>query len=216
MSADTEDVDYAALELNHEKHTELVETDRVHDEEVGGQDAARLGGEELPPGRSTARSGSETVASKYPADRARRDADPEPVKLALNANTSPTAVLPAETDDELDELIVEWGTPRTSQQGSPTLPLATRELPMPAKQGLGRDERTTPASPWKYSAEPSEDRPVRGPVANAAMELTFEQTDLVAQHHELDVLDQSCPSAGSQHLKNAARDEIAETEAHGR
>jgi len=37
MSANTEDVDYAALELNHEQHIELVETDRVHDEEVGGQ-----------------------------------------------------------------------------------------------------------------------------------------------------------------------------------
>jgi hypothetical protein len=28
MSANTEDVDYAALELNHEQHIELVETDR--------------------------------------------------------------------------------------------------------------------------------------------------------------------------------------------
>jgi hypothetical protein len=48
------------------------------------------------------------------------------------------------------------------------------------------------------------------------MELPLEHADLVAQHHQLDVLVQSCPSAGSQHLKNAARDEIAETEAHGR
>jgi hypothetical protein len=48
------------------------------------------------------------------------------------------------------------------------------------------------------------------------MELPLEHADLVAKHHQLDVLVQSCPSAGSQHLKNAARDEIAETEAHGR
>jgi hypothetical protein len=139
MIGDPEDVDYAALELDDEHHIELGETDRVHDEEVGGQDAARLTGEELLPGRSTARSRSETVASKDPADRARRDADPKPAKLALNANTSPAAVLPAESDDELDELIAERGTPRTSL-GSPTLPLATRELPVPAEQSLGRDE----------------------------------------------------------------------------
>jgi hypothetical protein len=69
-------VDYAALELDHEKHIELVETDRVHDEEVGGQDALGLGGEELLPGRPTARSWSEAVASEDPADRACRDADP--------------------------------------------------------------------------------------------------------------------------------------------
>jgi hypothetical protein len=48
------------------------------------------------------------------------------------------------------------------------------------------------------------------------MELPLEQADLVAKHHQLDVLVRSCPSAGSQHLKNAARDEIAETEDHGR
>jgi hypothetical protein len=88
-------VDCAALELDYEQHIELAETDRVHDEEVGGQDALGLGGDELFPGRSTARSWSEPVAAKDPADRARRDADPESAKLALDANTSPAAVLPA-------------------------------------------------------------------------------------------------------------------------
>jgi hypothetical protein len=137
-------VDHSALELNHEQHIELVETDRVHDEEVGGQDALGLGGEELLPGRSTARSWSETVASKDPADRARGDADPKPAKLALDATTSPAAVLPTEADDEIDNVIAERGTSRTSQ-GSPSLPLATRALPVPAQQGLGRDEKPTPA-----------------------------------------------------------------------
>jgi hypothetical protein len=69
-------VDYAALELDDGQHMELGELDGVHDEEVGGQDAARLGGEELLPPRSAPRSWSETVASKYPADRACLDADP--------------------------------------------------------------------------------------------------------------------------------------------
>ena len=87
---------------------------------------------------------------------------------------------------------------------------------MPAEKSLGRDEKATPAPPWKYSAERSKDRSVCGSVAHAAMELPLEQPDLVAKHHQLDVLVQSCPSARSQHLKNAARDEIAEAEAHGR
>jgi hypothetical protein len=42
-----------------------------------------------------------------------------------------------------------------------------------------------------------------GLVAHATMELPLEQADLPAQHHQLDVLVQSCPSARSQHLKNA-------------
>ena len=97
MIGDPEDVDYAALELDDEQYIELGELDGVHDEEVGGQDAARLGGEELLPRKPAPRCWSETVASKYPADRARGDADPRSEKLALNANTSPAAVLPRRT-----------------------------------------------------------------------------------------------------------------------
>jgi hypothetical protein len=137
------------------------------------------------------------------------------VKLALNANTTPAAVLPTESDDELDDLIVERGTSRTSQ-GSPSLPLASRELPMPAEQRLGRDEEATPARPCKYSAENSEDRSIRGPVADAARELPLEQADLVAKHHQLDVLVQSCPSARSQPTEDPARDEVAKAEGHNR
>ena len=48
------------------------------------------------------------------------------------------------------------------------------------------------------------------------MELPLEQADLMAKHHQLDVLVAFCPSEGSQYLKNTACDEVAETEAHGR
>jgi hypothetical protein len=57
---------------------------------------------------------------------------------------------------------------------------------------------------------PHRDKAVR------AEEFAALHADLVAKHDQLDVLVQSCPSAGSQCLKNAARDEGAETEAHGR
>jgi hypothetical protein len=86
--------------------------------------------------------------------------------------------------------------------------------PVPAEQSLGRDEKATPAPPWKKSAERSEDRSVCGSVAHAATELPLEHADLLAEHHQLDVLVQSCPSARSQYLKNAARDEVAETEGY--
>ena len=85
---------------------------------------------------------------------------------------------------------------------------------MPAEQSLGRDEKATPAPPWKYSAEHSEDRSVRGPVADAAMELTLQHPDLVAEHHQLDVLVQSCPSARSQQTEDPARDEVAQAEGY--
>jgi len=142
MIGDTEDVDYAALELDDEQHIELGELDGVHAEQVGGQDAARLGGEELLPPGSAPRCWSETLASKDPADRTCRDTDPEPAKLALDVNTPLAVVLPAEADDELDDLIAEWGTSRTSL-GSPRFPLASRELPMPVSRvsGVTRKQR---------------------------------------------------------------------------
>jgi hypothetical protein len=76
MIGDPEDVDYAALELDDEQYIELGELDGVHDEEVGGRDAARLSDEELLPRGPAPRCWFETVASRYPADRACRDADP--------------------------------------------------------------------------------------------------------------------------------------------
>jgi hypothetical protein len=132
-----------------------------------------LGGDELLPGRSAARSWSEQVAAKNLADRARGDADREPAKLTLNADTTPTFVLPAEFNDELDDPSTKWRAPFTSLD-SPSSPLATRELPVPAEQSLGRDEKATPAPPWKKSTERSEDRSICGSVAHAAMELPLE------------------------------------------
>jgi hypothetical protein len=85
---------------------------------------------------------------------------------------------------------------------------------MPAEQGIGRDEKATPPPSREQPAERREDRSIRGPITNAAMELTLQHPDLVAEHHQLDVLVAFCPSARSQYLKNAARDEVAETEGH--
>jgi hypothetical protein len=46
------------------------------------------------------------------------------------------------------------------------------------------------------------------------MELTLQHADFVAKHHQLDVLVQSCPSAGSQQTEDPARDEVAQAEGH--
>ena len=142
------------------------------------------------------------------ADASRRSA-PHNFRLYI------TGVLPAESDDELDDLIAERGTSRTSL-GSPTFPLASRELPMPAQHGLGRDEETAPPPSREQPAERREDRSVRGPLADEAMELTLQHPDLVAEHHQLDVLVQSCPPAASQQAEDPAHDEVAEAEGYGR
>ncbi len=216
MIGDPEDVDYAALELDDEHHIELGETDRVHDEEVGGQDAARLGGEELLPGRSTARSWSEPVAAKDPADRARRDVDRKPAKLALDADTTPAAVLPVKG-------------PSLTMSSTISSPSGGRPGPRWARQRfhlLLESSRCQRSRVSGVTRKQRQRHQVLGCAQQGSLGLrvgsarghgaAVEQADLVAKHHQLDVLVQSCPSAGSQYLKNAARDEVAETEAQGR
>ena len=83
---------------------------------------------------------------------------------------------------------------------------------MPAEQCLGRDEKATPPPSREQPAERSQDHSIRGPVANAAMELTLQHPDLVAEHHQLDVLFQRCPPAVSQQAEDPAHDEIAQAE----
>ena len=85
---------------------------------------------------------------------------------------------------------------------------------MSAQQGLGRGEETAPPPSREQPAERSKDRSVCGSVANATMELPLEHADLVAQHHQLDVLVQSCPSARSRQTEDPARDELAQAEGH--
>ena len=77
MIGDAEDVHHSALELDDEQRIELVELDGVSTTKKSvAKMPLDLGGEELFPGWSTARNGSEPVAAKDPADRACRDTDP--------------------------------------------------------------------------------------------------------------------------------------------
>ena len=84
---------------------------------------------------ATAGSRAETVPAKGAPDRARRDANAEASKLALDADTAPAPVLSGDPDDELDELIVN-GRPTRATRGSPAPPFAPRELSVPAIEVL--------------------------------------------------------------------------------
>jgi hypothetical protein len=68
---------------------------------------------------------------------------------------SPRTGSPAESDVEPDDLVAERGTSMTSL-GSPTFPLASRELPVPAEQSLGRDEEGAPAPSRQQPGEGDE------------------------------------------------------------
>ena len=53
-------------------------------------------------------------------------------------------------------------------------------------------------------------------VAHARMELTFENSDIVAEHHQLDILVVLGSLAGLQKTEDPVESDIAEGEGHGR
>src|ERR1035441_304547 len=78
VGGDTEDVDDASLQLDHEQHVVAAEQHSVDVKEVGGDDALGLGGEEFAPsGALTSGSRRETVATQDPSHARLRHRDTE-------------------------------------------------------------------------------------------------------------------------------------------
>jgi hypothetical protein len=155
--------------------------------------------------------GRDRVGKDAP-DRARRDANAEASKPALDADTAPAPVLSGEPDDELDEL-VGHGRPTRATRGSPAPPFAPR---CQRSERLWRDEEGAPAPSRQQPGEGGEDRPIHRAVGDAHIELALEDGHLVAEHHDLDVLVRLGPQRGSEQAKDPAQAEVTEGEGHGR
>jgi hypothetical protein len=85
---------------------------------------------------------------------------------------------------------------------------------VPAQQGFGGDEEATPPAARQESAERREDRPIRQSVLDTLVHLTFKNTNLVAEHHELDVLVGISSTHGTDETKRATEAEIQQGEDH--
>ena len=155
------------------------------------------------------------MTAKDAPERARRDANAKASKLALDADTAPAPVLLGDPDDELDELI-GYGRPTRATSGSPAPPFAPRELSVPTKERLWRDEEGTPAPSRQQPAEAGEDRPIHRAVGDVRIELALEDAHLVAEHHDLDVLVRLGPPRGSEQAEDLAQAAVTEGECHGR
>jgi hypothetical protein len=63
---------------------------------------------------------------------------------------------------------------------------------------------------------PRVDRPIHTAVGDARIELAFEDTHLVAEHHYLDVLVRLGPPRGSEQAEDPPHAEVTEGGGHGR
>ena len=87
---------------------------------------------------------------------------------------------------------------------------------MPTKERLWRDEEGAPAPSRQQPGEGGEDRPIHRAVGDTRIELALEDTHLVAEHHDLDVLVRLGPPRGSEQAEDPAQAEVTEGEGHGR
>jgi len=85
---------------------------------------------------------------------------------------------------------------------------------VPPQQGVGGDEKAAPPCPRQTSAEGSEDGPIGAPVPDTAVELPVDDSELVPEHHDLDVLVRLRPTARDNEAEEPAQTEVEEGEDH--
>jgi hypothetical protein len=127
------------------------------------------------------------MAAEDAPDRRRAQPDAQLAELALDAHTTPAAVLPAEAHDQLHQLPAHGWAARAAL-ASPRSPLAPSGFSVPTEQRPGRHEEGSPPFPRKEPAEGGQERPVDWAVPNPTMELALKDAHLVAQDNQLDVL----------------------------
>jgi hypothetical protein len=206
-------VDLPSRQFDDEQHVELFEPHGVHGEEVGGQHAVGLGTKELRPGGPTPWSGSQARSAQYPPHRGGRDADPKLSELALDPDTSPGSVLSTEANDEINQLVAQRRSTRATLLPPPA-PFVFGRFLVPSERGVGGDQEGAPPVAREQSAEYSEDRSIGRPVANPGVELAFENTHLVTEHHDLDVLVRLRPSGRHDEAEDPTQSDIGEREGH--
>ena len=208
MIGDLEDVHRSTLQLDDEEHVELGEVHGVDGEQVRGEDALGLRGEKLPPGRPTAGSRTETVSA-----RVRR------IELAETRMPRPRSSpwMRTQPQRRFSRAIRAMSSTSSSLMGGrpgPRVDRRRRHLRLESSRcqqrsvsGVTRKERQRHRG---SNRERATRLPIHRAIGDARIELALEDTHLVAEHHDLDVLVRLGPPRGSEQA------EVTEGEGHGR
>src|ERR1019366_4313657 len=184
VGGDTEDVDNASLQLDHEQHVVPAEQHSVDMEEVGGHDALGLGGEELGPGGAlTSGCRWETVPTQHHGDARLRHGDVEFLELADDPEVAPAGVPPSESADQLDGLV---GKSRSSRSAVRVGPAPADHRTVPTEDGLRRDQERLPAFLRDKTSKQSDERSV-APGEAGTDDLAAKHGQLVAQDEDLGI-----------------------------
>src|SRR6266516_4922555 len=146
-------------------------------DEIGREDAAGLGGEELLPGRPRpAGRGVDPGVVKDLPYRGGRDRVAEPDEFALYAPVPPGRVVDSHADHELADRGCRGRPPRTPP--ARVIPVACDQPPVPGEQcRRGHREHFIPPAPGEQLRQGREPQPIGWLVADPA--------DLAAKHRVL-------------------------------
>ena len=199
--------------LDHDQRVDEPQQHRVHVDEVDGDDAAGLRGEELLPGRAgTARRGIDPGIMQDLPDRGGRDRVAEPDQLSLHPPVPPRGVLRRDADHEL----LDRGR-RGRPPGTPTarvIPLARDQPPVPREQRRRcHHEHLAPPAPGDQSRQRRQPQPVGWAVTDSA-DLAAQHGVLVPQHQKLCVLGRLPPGQHRQAAQQAAYEQAGDRNDH--
>src|SRR5664280_3392265 len=205
------EVDPPAAKLDEHEDVERPEPGGLDGEEVAGDDAFRLGPEELGPGRAAPSRGRPRPGrSEQGADRRRAHSEAELAKLALDPHAAPARVLAGEAEDECAELGIDRRPARATRSAEGPLP--AYELAMPTEERCRGHEEGDPAVPWENPTRRREQDPVDGPEPRSARG-PLQHPELVAEDEDLEVLGavvSASLSSASEEMHESARDEVEE------
>jgi hypothetical protein len=131
----------------------------------------------------------------------------------LNADTSPASVFSTQSNDEVNQFVAHWrsaGAPVLS----PSPPFALGGFPMPSQQRARGNHEGPPPVSREQPAERSQNRSIGWSISHAPRAMTLENSDLVTEHHDFDVL-VGLGSAGQRdEPKETAQSDVEEREGH--
>jgi hypothetical protein len=101
----------------------------------------------------------------------------------LDTAVPPPRVLPGQPPDQFADLLRD----RRASCGIRVGPFVLDDVPMPGEQSAGRHDPVQPQAFWQQSRQGGHHGAV-GPVRLRAGDLTTEDSDLMTEHQDLDVL----------------------------
>ena len=213
VRGDAGQVSPAGAVLDHDQRVDAPQQHGVHVDEVDGDDAAGLRGQELLPGRAGAAGrGIDPGIMQDLPDRGGGDRVAEPDQLALHPPVPPRGVLRRDADHELADRGCRGRPPRTP--AARVVPLARDQPTVPGEQRRRcHREHLAPPAAGNQSRQRREPQPVGWLVTDPA-DLAAQHRVLVPQHQELGVLGHLAPGQHRQAAQQAANKQVDDRNDH--